>query len=214
MAYNVFGNPITNTTLRGLPEYCEKQTITRTDKAHVALNGKKEGVKYENARQHVQKLKEEWGVGVSTLCLIYNATGGPVYYVTSHNYLGHIGPAPYPQMIANGQWAAFFHVKTTGELSGSTAAVVYRGKNEAGQECDWMLGWSNPYDTNKWKNMVYTEIKEANHFEDGSLWGSIADKMYQCGMFESGNWNGCVSYVSTESNTSPVFEATMTVKKA
>ncbi|XP_052175423.1 23 kDa jasmonate-induced protein-like [Diospyros lotus] len=117
-------------------------------------------------------------------------------------------------MIVNGHWAAFLHVKTTGERSGSTAGGVYHSKNEAGQECDWMLGWSSPYDTDNWKNMVCTEIKEAKHFKDGSHWGSVTDKMYKCGLSGSGNWNGCLSYVSTESNTSPIFEATMTLEKA
>ncbi|XP_052181061.1 23 kDa jasmonate-induced protein-like [Diospyros lotus] len=166
------------------------------------------------ARQHVELLKKEWGIGVSTLCLIYNATGDTITYITSHNHYGHLYGPEYTKEIANGQWGAFLHVKSTGEAVGSTAVVVYRGKNEAEQECDWLLGWSNPWDRASWDNMVYSEIKEAKHYDNGNLWGGIATEMYKCGQSKSVKWNGCLSYVSTGSYTSPIFEAIMTLKDA
>ncbi|KAK1309868.1 hypothetical protein QJS10_CPA08g00129 [Acorus calamus] len=137
MAYNVFGNPITNSTLEGMPEYNGK-TITRTDRAHVALNMKNAADKDVNARQYVENLKARWGNGVSTLCLLYNATGDTVTFVTSHDWHGHIGPGPYPTAMANGQWGAFLHVKTSGAATGSSAAVVYHGMNGAGKG---VIGW-------------------------------------------------------------------------
>ena len=154
MAYNVFGVPITDSTLMGMPEYSEKNGITRRDRASVALAMKDAADKNVDSLQYVENLKRQWGSGVSTLCLIYNATGDTLNYVASHDYCGHIGPAMYPQEIANGQWGAFLHVKYNGEAAGSTATVVYRGKNEAEQECDWLLGWSNPWNRAKWDNMA------------------------------------------------------------
>ncbi|KAI8031730.1 hypothetical protein LOK49_LG01G02719 [Camellia lanceoleosa] len=135
-----------------MPEYADKK-ITRTDRAHVALNMKNAENKDRNARQYVENLKAQWGVGVSTLCLVYNATGDRVKFITSCDYWGHCGPAPYPVEIANGQWGAFLHVKRTGTATGSTAAVVYRGKNQADNTCDWMLAWSNPWNRT-WDNTV------------------------------------------------------------
>lgn len=144
MASNVFGNPITDSTLEGMPQYAGK-TITRTDRASAALNMKNAGNKDTNARTFVENLKKQWGDGVSTLCLVYNATGDTVKFAANHDWYGHIGPSPFPVEIQNGQWGGYLHVKISGEATGSSAAVVYRGKNEAGVECDWMLSWSNPW---------------------------------------------------------------------
>lgn len=49
MAINVFGKPITNNTLKVMPKYHGK-TITRRDRAHVALNGKNVEDKYKKAK--------------------------------------------------------------------------------------------------------------------------------------------------------------------
>ncbi|KAK8940939.1 hypothetical protein KSP39_PZI010781 [Platanthera zijinensis] len=153
MASNVFGNPITNTTLQGMPEYMDKP-ITRKDRARVAFNMKNAQEKDRNARQYVENLKARWGTGVSTLCVVYNSTGDTLTFITSHNWFGHIGPAPYPTNIRNGQWGGFLHVKKSGAASGSAAAVVYRGKNDAGANCDWMLSWSNPWNRIRYDNTV------------------------------------------------------------
>ncbi|XP_010920412.2 23 kDa jasmonate-induced protein [Elaeis guineensis] len=214
MASNVFGNPITDQTLRGLPEYKDKPVITATDRATVALNMKNAGNKDVNARKFVENLKERYGNGVSTLCLVYNATGGTLNFVLSHDWHGHIGESPYPQQIDNGQWGAYLHVHTSGAAVGSSAAVVYRGKNEGGTTCDWMFGWSNPW--NRWgnDNTVYTEIREYRHYEDNDHWNYIQDKVEGSGLTHSDTWNGCVSTVATGSSTSPILQAILTLENA
>ena len=102
----------------------------------------------------MEGLKKQWGTGVSTLCLIYNATGDPIDFVTDHSWHGHIGPGPYPTRIENGQWGGFLHVKTSGTATGSSAAVVYRGVNNNDQHCDWMAAWSNPWNRSTSDNTV------------------------------------------------------------
>ncbi|KAM7467646.1 hypothetical protein LguiB_015208 [Lonicera macranthoides] len=184
MASNVFGSPITNLTLQGMPEYIGKN-ITRLDRAKVALNMKNAQEKDINARHYIEAVKARWGYGVSTLCLIYNATGDPLKLVQSHNWYGHIGPAPCPAMVENGQWGAFLHVKRSGTASGSSAAVVYRGKNADGDLCDWMLSWSNPWNRNHWDNSVYSD--------ETDNWGYISNMLYNSGLQHSDEWNGCVS---------------------
>lgn len=88
---------------------------------------------------------------------------------------------------------------------------MYRGKNEAGADCDWMLAWSNPWDRLLFDNKVcvpsarncmpcihniapfttlkksivfvqaYTEIREAHHFE-GNVWDTISDRLFNSGL--------------------------------
>ncbi|XP_060674531.1 23 kDa jasmonate-induced protein-like [Ziziphus jujuba] len=207
MGSNVFGNPITTKTLEQMPEYIGKK-ITRTDRAHVAMNMKNAEGKDVKAREFVEDLKEKWGNGVSTLCVIYNATGDTIRHVGSNDWYGHIGDSPYPSEIANGQWGAFLHVKTSGASSGSVAATVYRGLNEAGQVCDWMLSWYNPWSRLFDDNQAYTEIREGHHYEEDH-WDYIYNILKNKGLSYTDNWNGCISSVSTGSSTSPIFEGVM-----
>ncbi|RXH97450.1 hypothetical protein DVH24_007796 [Malus domestica] len=81
MASNVFGNPITNATLEGIPEYIGKG-IDKKDRAHVAMYKKNDEGKAVDARKHVENLKKQYGNGVSAYCLVYNATGDTITYVT------------------------------------------------------------------------------------------------------------------------------------
>jgi len=209
MASNVFGNPITNSTLEGMPEYIGKK-ITAKDRAHVAFNMKNAQEKDRNVRQYVENLKARWGYGVSTLCVVYNCTGDTMTFITSHDWHGHIGPAPYPVTIQNGQWGGFLHVKTSGTATGSSAAVVYRGKNDGGVNCDFLLSWSNPWDRNLYNNSAYTEIRDANHYDEGNdRWGVVSEKLYRSGLNSTDKWEGCFSTATIGSDTSPVFEGIM-----
>ncbi|KAF3449401.1 hypothetical protein FNV43_RR10134 [Rhamnella rubrinervis] len=209
MASNVFGNPITDDTLKAMPEYIGK-VITATDRAHVALKMKNAENKDVNARTFVENLKSRYGNGVSTLCLIYNATGGTLRFVGSHNWYGRIGESPYPNQIANGQWGAYLHVKTAVVASGSVAACVYRGENASGTGRDWMLAWYNPWNRLFNNNRVYTEIRAARHYETDH-WNYIYNILKNNGLSYSDTWGGCESSVSSGSSTSPIFEGVMTL---
>ncbi|GAV82716.1 hypothetical protein CFOL_v3_26167 [Cephalotus follicularis] len=74
MAANVFGNPITDETLQSMTKY-EKKQITRIDRVHEALNMKNAQSKDVNAQTYVENLDKQYGKGITTLCLVYNATG-------------------------------------------------------------------------------------------------------------------------------------------
>ncbi|KAM1717006.1 hypothetical protein ACFX11_024899 [Malus domestica] len=153
MADNVFGEPITNATLEGMREYADRRgQIERIDRARVAMNMKNVAGKDVKARTRVEKLKAESGAGIATLCLVYNATGSTLEYVGQKDWIGLMGKSPYPPLIANGQWAAFLHVRDPKIQWGSSAAVVYRGKNAGGINCDWVLSWANPKDRVTWDN--------------------------------------------------------------
>lgn len=94
----------------------------------------------------VKKLKETYGDGISTLGLIYNATGFPITKVLNHNWEGSLFGSHPPQTIQNGEWGVFLHVhgSDSGKDSGSVGAVVYHGQNGSGVDYDWLLAWNNP----------------------------------------------------------------------
>lgn len=99
-----------------------------------------------NAETFLRNLKSRFGYGVSTLCLIYNATGGTLKHVCNKNWEGHIGESPYPSKIENGQWGAFLHVHDAGASTGSVAATVYRSESADGAV--WVMAWYNTW--SKW----------------------------------------------------------------
>ncbi|KAM5579745.1 hypothetical protein ABKV19_009497 [Rosa sericea] len=207
---NVFGIPIIDSTLAAMPEYANKQ-ITAVDRARVALHLQSADMKAANALTYVENLKKQYGGEVpATLCLLYNATGNTLTFVTVKDEYGHIGPAPYPLRIQNGQWGAFLHVKTAEASTGSYAGVVYRGKNPDGVDWDCMMAWRNPFvNTN---NSVWSEIREPNHFDGG--WSVIANQLLQLRYNYSDTWQGGLSTIATGRDTSPIVEAVFTLEDA
>ena len=87
-----------------------------------------------------------YGNGISTKCLIYNATGATLDFITYKDWQGHIFETPHPSQIQNGQWGAFLHVHPKAAARGSAGAAVYRTKRPSGSDsCDWLFCWSIPY---------------------------------------------------------------------
>lgn len=131
MAANVFGTPITDNAL------------TTLGRAKLANNYINADGKDANAKHFVKKLMSRYGTGIKTGGLFYNATGGPLTLVNSHDYHGHVYEVSYPTAFQNGQWIAFLHVRGS-IFVGSSAAVVYRSVNDQGDRYDYMCSWSVP----------------------------------------------------------------------
>ncbi|CAN6361597.1 unnamed protein product [Urochloa humidicola] len=169
MAAGVFGTPITRETLLATGEYDDP---SQEDIAEYAMKMRNAGAKDTNAQQFVDNLKKRYGNGISTKCLIYNATGVTLNFATYHDWRGKVFEAPYPSVIHNGQWGAFLHVKPSGASRGSIGAVVYRSKRPNGSRdsCDWMFSWMIPFTGS---NTVYTEIRGEGHFPQH--WNYIYD---------------------------------------
>ncbi|CAL5381054.1 unnamed protein product [Camellia sinensis] len=220
MAYKVFGNPITEETLKGMPEYANKSIITHVDKAHVAFNMK--STVEAQAREYMENLQKKVpGDRVHTFCKIYNATGATVKFYTKRDYSGKLAAGSvYPVKIKNGQCGVFVHEGTkemgTEKCNGSCGAVVYSGRNNDKEVCDWMMSWSNPIPDlyNKgmamdnlpcgypWRSnpntWVYTEIAEHGHYSpypEHPVWIEIHGKLHQSGSTSKYIWNGCESYM-------------------
>ncbi|KAK3118165.1 hypothetical protein QOZ80_9BG0695220 [Eleusine coracana subsp. coracana] len=121
------------------------------------------GGKDTNAQTFIDNLKDRYGNGISTKCLIYNATGTTLNFVTYNDWHGHIYETPYPSVIQNGQWGAYLHVHPSAAMVGSAGAAVYRSKVPSSNDsCDWLFSWSIPYVGGS--DRVYTEIREEGHF--------------------------------------------------
>ncbi|KAL7204878.1 hypothetical protein ACSBR2_017901 [Camellia fascicularis] len=163
MAHMVFGKPITEETLKGMPEYQNKTTIPRTEKAQVALKMKREveAQAFEYMEENLKKEKSDGYDGVITVVHIYNATGGTITYSGNHDYSGNLVERPVD--IENGHCLLFKHKETSGKKSGSCGAVVYQGKNNHEEDCDWMFSWSNPNPINK-DNKVQTYLGLVSEF--------------------------------------------------
>ncbi|KAH7521195.1 hypothetical protein FEM48_Zijuj07G0007600 [Ziziphus jujuba var. spinosa] len=206
MGDGVFGTPITSSNNVG--------------SARLALDAKNADGKDARAFQFVDTLKENSGVAPATLCFIYNATGDTLQLISHKDWYGHIGASPYPIQIANGQWGAFLHVSKNSKTH-SVGAVVYRGKNNKGVSCDWMVAWDNPINKETWNTKTYTEVREKGHFAKQEFWDIIYKKMQDfgrvnyCSLEDGDNQPGCSSSVSIGGNFSfPIFSAVLTLEDA
>jgi len=201
----VYGTPITESTLKAMPEYMDKD-ITQADMAKVARDRIVSENKKENVTKYVENLKKQYGDGISVLAIFYNATGDDITHHSDFNWHGRIGAKPYPQTVKNGQWGGFLHVKH-GLATGSAAVVLYQGKNPAHDKCAWVVSWSNPYSGD---NKVYTEVRELSHY-DGDDWVGWVWDLTSKDSSTDPDWFGCMSTADIGSGTSPTLEATFTL---
>ncbi|XP_057957983.1 23 kDa jasmonate-induced protein-like [Malania oleifera] len=206
MAANVFGTPINDEFIEGLPD--APKVITPEVRAQYAMDYINDGGKNFDAQTYVENLKDQYGIGDSCLATFYNATGGTISFVTDHDYHGHIGPSPYPSRLENGQWGAFLHVHHTATPTGSSAAAVYNGKNADGDGRDWLMAWSIPF---MGDNRTYSEVRAAGHYTS-SVWGIISRNMSNSERTSEDTWDGCFSRATIGEGTSPNFSATFTLE--
>ncbi|KAL9233990.1 hypothetical protein vseg_008917 [Gypsophila vaccaria] len=176
---NPFGAPITNITLTPMQRYRGK-TITQEDRAREAMRLIQASNKNMDALQYALNLKKDYGNGVSTLILIYNATGEPLEFVEDQkmDWLGSVYKAEPPRSFDNGQWIAFLHVHPTALKLGSEGARVLRGKNMNGDVCDFMVSWFAPWDSTP-QNSAYTEVRGKDHF--AQHWNHIKTNLLEKG---------------------------------
>ncbi|KAF5812565.1 putative cytolysin/lectin [Helianthus annuus] len=139
MATNVFGKAVTEGT--------------RTERALEALNNPNVDGKHDEALAYVRRLKANWGNGVSTLGIFYNATGETLTFTQENSSYGQI-EGPYPTRVQNGQWGAFFHTKKHVVASGSVGFVVYRVRVNDTIVYNPLIAWSVPWSQVSYNNQV------------------------------------------------------------
>ncbi|KAM3317637.1 hypothetical protein ACQJBY_035381 [Aegilops geniculata] len=200
---NLFGAVVDNYKLDKMARYMGKPKM-REDRAHGALILVNEDDKDKKASKYVHgivPLSYRLLTILRTHCLVYNATGDTLCQVADHDWCGHIGIAPYPTEIGNGQWAAFYHL---GSSRGSMAAVVYRGKNKDGGDQDYLLAWRVPASL-FYRNKSYCEIGAVDNFQ--KRWPSLEKKLSDSGYSSNSRSDGYEIDAKIDTGGMPEFTA-------
>ncbi|KAF3447790.1 hypothetical protein FNV43_RR08494 [Rhamnella rubrinervis] len=148
-----------------------------------------------NCKTFVHNLKQRYGSGISSLCMIFNATGSTLTYVSNKDWHGQIYESPYPSLIQNGQWKdqkallyiaerTMLEFNLTGCLLGVFPVLVI---------------------------IVYIhEIREVHHYETDH-WGYIKGLLESKPTNYIGTWSGCYSAVTIGRSTSPEYVGIMSL---
>lgn len=152
--------------------------------------------------------KEEWGTGVSTLVMIYNATGGTMTKYGAGDESGHIWKYDYDDRIETGQWSSVLHVKSSATMTGSAATVGYYidGYTNGSEPIVLSIGWDTPWTG---ENTGYASHWAKSHWLKTS-WKKI-NKYAGDGKTSDTRELGLLrSHFSTTQNSSPIFECVIT----
>ncbi|KAK9681809.1 hypothetical protein RND81_10G029300 [Saponaria officinalis] len=167
---SAFGAPVTNETLKQMSKYKGK-TIGQEDRAREAVRLIQAESKNIKALNHTLELKNDYGDGISTLCMIYNATGSRLELVSdlTQDWHGSIYKESPASSFENGQWISFLHTHPTSATYGCEAARVYRGTDSSGQVRDFLVSWFIPYVGGS--NSAYTKVapKDEARPDEGAL---------------------------------------------
>ncbi|XP_010667987.3 23 kDa jasmonate-induced protein [Beta vulgaris subsp. vulgaris] len=217
MGSSIFGTPITVATLRAMPEYQGSNSISQKDRAKVALEKMNAEGKAMDARNFLEKLQTRFaGSGdVSTMCMIYNATGETMTFVIARDWKGRVCESAYPMIVANGQWGVFLHGQYYNQDKNSRAGIVYSALNNQGNEKHWFMGFSNS--TQGSYNQVYVEIREPGHYEQPEskgIWQALDTKLSKGNLVHQEKEGGGFTCASIGNTAEPVFEAIMTLPEA
>ncbi|KAI3690487.1 hypothetical protein L2E82_48528 [Cichorium intybus] len=196
-AVRVFGNPINHGTRaqRALAAKNNQNADGKLDQALLVLNQQQ---KAAAAGTNVATVSTTFG-------RVYNATGGDITYVTSHDWSGNAA-GQYPVTIQNGQWAVFQHVGTRGaNRQGSVAALVYNIEDFG----DSMFAWNNPWKKARGgNNTAYCEMNDPGYFDDCD-WDEIYEKLMASGTESQSAMEGYATKVSIDAGgNTPTYSAT------
>lgn len=153
------------------------------------------------AYQAAHTIKENYGAGVCTVVMIYNACGEPIYLAGNHYWYGHIGEFPVDYRIGNGQYSVFLHIKY-GILYTSEGALIYM--NSMGT--NFIVAWDNPF---LGENKVYALIRNDEDYYSTDPWLMLENKLIQSGQDTVTDDTMFTIYSNVGQGTSPI--ATFTI---
>lgn len=136
----ILGIAIDKSYVSSMPEYLNKE-IGPKELGDVALRARAD--KQLEATKLANGYKEEYGNGISTEFLFYNASGYRLRFHDKTDGSGHIGKYPYDTTIENGQWSVVLHTKTSAAGTGSVAVVEY--EIEGADKLRLRLAWHTPF---------------------------------------------------------------------
>jgi len=103
----------------------------------------------QEAETAVQKMKDEYGDGVSTLIVFGNTTLVTLNLNNEEDVHGHIwNGITWPNQIPAGKYAAILHTKTKAAAHGSEANLVYSFPVQSGGATETkyaILAWDSPW---------------------------------------------------------------------
>ena len=208
----ILGAAITATDVVADPRYSHynPNQVPRTVLSSYTLEQK--GKYDEDSLKLVNTMKEEFGLGVSSLVRIYNASGRTLYLTNpGYDWHGHMFRYPPDSSIENGQWSVFLHVKTSGAATGSESCVIYNIQDEGD---DVFMGWSVPWNQSSWTNTIYTEIREGGHWPGAGSWDLMQRLLEKSSKFSDSTWKGntasfkCVATIADDTSPQVIFTVT------
>ena len=178
-----YGTAISERVFRQQHEFDEGFGDLKEDEVHRLIAKKameQMNEEKDKAIDRVNGMKEDWGTGVSTRVLIYNALGIPIEKRSQHDSSGRWSAYEPSERIECGEWDVSFHHKKSGSATGSCAAVGYYLKGY-GDDDILMVGFETPYSgsnsghctvltTKRWANAGWDQIHE--WAEDGPAKGT------------------------------------------
>jgi hypothetical protein len=177
--------------------------VSPADMAAAALQAQSQNE--QTARDTANSYKQEYGNGISTMVMIYNATGLPLNLRSSSDSSGHIWKYAYDPIIQNGEWSVFIHVHTSGTATGSIAAVGYDLAPKNSQGLVALFAWNNPYSGDP---SAFGDVWSAGGYAD-TKWDSIFGYAEGGGLSGNGHRFGVYGYAAPYSmgnSSSPILE--------
>lgn len=98
----------------------------------------------------LNKMKEEFGLGLSTQILIANRTHWHLELVDYINFTGTVWKYPIPTVIEHHKVGVFLHVRRNFRLSGSSGGLCYVLDGPNGRESRLDIMWNNPSIGQNW----------------------------------------------------------------
>ncbi|CUA77812.1 LOC100283929 [Rhizoctonia solani] len=172
--------------------------ITAKDRGDVAFQLL--GTHKQAAVDHVDREKRDYGNGVSTLVLVYNATGDRISVHDSYSWHGHFYSEAPDETVENGQWSSFLHVHTSGAAVGSKAATIYR----SAADTDMFVGWESPWSGTP---SVYADSQKKDYWWDVSSKDSMGDQIDDGGSRSDFKGEGFELLMDIGDSTSPYCNA-------
>lgn len=170
-----YGTPLRYDTLEAAGQTPDFEALAADAYAAINASGA-DGRTYEEAAiERVNGMKEEYGTGVSTLVMIYNATGSTLKYDSIEDSSGHLFKYQPDSVVYNGEWSVFLHTKTAGAARGSVATAKYwlRGGVPA-KSHQLSVSWSTPWSgTNTASATVYDLAAARKAMASGSMFAMI-----------------------------------------
>ena len=92
-----------------------------------------------SAKAAVDKMKTDYGDGISTKILVENATGQDLIKVTDTQYSSGKWQVLPAHIFGNKKWMACLHVHISGTATGSTGSMTFEDNP------DFICGWDTPF---------------------------------------------------------------------